>query len=66
MLEGKIIVEGRDSKPIDVENLFYYEHDLPPNHRIIHTYDDETTQSRPDRLTIYVDRENIFLNAFCM
>ncbi|KAJ2448686.1 hypothetical protein EV183_005310 [Coemansia sp. RSA 2336] len=66
MLEGKIIVEGRDRKPMDVENLFYYEHDLPPNHRIIHTYDDESTQSRPDRLTIYVDRENIFLNAFCI
>ncbi|KAJ2342648.1 hypothetical protein GGF43_005878 [Coemansia sp. RSA 2618] len=66
MLEGKIIVEGRDKKPLGVESPFMYEHDLPPNHRIIHTYDDEVSSERPDRLTIYVDRENIFMNAFCM
>ncbi|KAJ2756189.1 hypothetical protein IWQ56_006353, partial [Coemansia nantahalensis] len=65
MLEGRILVEGRDAKPLDIENLFMYEHDLPPNHRIVHTYDREATDRRPDRLTIYVDRENIFLNAFC-
>ncbi|KAJ2559695.1 hypothetical protein GGH12_005286 [Coemansia sp. RSA 1822] len=41
MLEGKIIVEGLDKKPMDVESLFVYEHDLPPNHRIMHIYDDE-------------------------
>ncbi|KAJ2473962.1 hypothetical protein GGI02_000480 [Coemansia sp. RSA 2322] len=66
MLEGKIIVEGRDRKPLDIENLWFSEHDLPPNHRIIHTYDDEVTGRRPDRLTIYVDRENIFMSAYCM
>ncbi|KAJ2363900.1 hypothetical protein H4S01_004056, partial [Coemansia sp. RSA 2610] len=66
VLEGKILVEGRDAKPVDVESLFVYEHDLPPNHRIIHTFDDEVADRRPDRLTIYVDRENIFLNAFCI
>ncbi|KAJ2399594.1 hypothetical protein GGI23_002564 [Coemansia sp. RSA 2559] len=65
-LEGRIIVEGRDSKPLDIESTFIYEHDLPPNHRIVHPYDPEATDRRPDRLTIYVDRENIFLNAFCM
>ncbi|KAJ2780278.1 hypothetical protein H4R18_003552 [Coemansia javaensis] len=65
MLEGKIIVEGRDPKPIDVEDLFMYEHDLPANHRIIHPFDRESTDRRPDRLTVYVDREGIFLNAFC-
>ncbi|KAJ2704480.1 hypothetical protein H4R19_005230, partial [Coemansia spiralis] len=41
MLEGKILVEGRDSKPMDIENLFMYEHDLPANHRIVHQYDRE-------------------------
>ncbi|KAJ1730367.1 hypothetical protein LPJ72_004512 [Coemansia sp. Benny D160-2] len=66
VLEGKIIVEGRDAKPLDIESLFVREHDLPPNHRIIHAYDAEVTDRRPDRLTIYVDRENIFLNAFCI
>ncbi|KAJ1998848.1 hypothetical protein H4R26_005301, partial [Coemansia thaxteri] len=66
MLEGKIIVEGRDRKPLDIENLWFSEHDLPPNHRIIHTYDDEVTGRRPDRLTIYVDRENIFMSAYCI
>ncbi|KAJ2225574.1 hypothetical protein H4R99_004900 [Coemansia sp. RSA 1722] len=65
MLEGRIIVEAKDKKPIDIENLFFYERDLPPNHRIIHTYDDEVTDRRPDRLSIYVDRENIFLSAYC-
>ncbi|KAJ1793798.1 hypothetical protein LPJ59_004677, partial [Coemansia sp. RSA 2399] len=63
---GRIVVEGRDSKPLDIESTFIYEHDLPPNHRIVHPYDSEATDRRPDRLTIYVDRENIFLNAFCM
>ncbi|KAJ2600149.1 hypothetical protein H4R99_003438 [Coemansia sp. RSA 1722] len=63
MLEGRIIVEAKDKKPIDIENLFFYERDLPPNHRIIHTYDDEVTDRRPDRLSIYVDRENIFLTG---
>ncbi|KAJ2124924.1 hypothetical protein IW147_001310 [Coemansia sp. RSA 720] len=58
MLEGKIIVEGLDKKPMDVESLFVYEHDLPPNHRIMHIYDDEVASGRkPDRLTIYVDHE---------
>ncbi|KAJ2660252.1 hypothetical protein IW148_003850 [Coemansia sp. RSA 1199] len=67
MLEGKIIVEGLDKKPMDVESLFVYEHDLPPNHRIMHIYDDEVASGRkPDRLTIYVDRENIFQSAYCI
>ncbi|KAJ1852645.1 hypothetical protein LPJ73_002787 [Coemansia sp. RSA 2703] len=61
MLEGRILVEGRDAKPLDIESL----HDLPANHRIVHTYDDEATDRRPDRLTVYVDRENIFLGAYC-
>ncbi|KAJ1722180.1 hypothetical protein LPJ53_003383 [Coemansia erecta] len=65
MLEGRIVVEGRDAKPLDIESPFFCEHDLPPNHRIIHTYDDEATDRRPDRLSIYVDRENIFLGAYC-
>ncbi|KAI8320036.1 hypothetical protein GQ54DRAFT_298908 [Martensiomyces pterosporus] len=65
MLEGKIIIEGREARPIDIENLVFYEHDMPPNHRIIHVYDDEVLDRHPDRLSVYVDRENIFVSAYC-
>ncbi|KAJ2840452.1 hypothetical protein FBU31_000396, partial [Coemansia sp. 'formosensis'] len=65
MLEGKIILEGHDRKPLDIESLIFHENDLPPDHRILHVYDDEVAGHRPDRLTIYVDRENIFMSAYC-
>lgn len=65
MLEGKLIVEGKDKKPISLEDPSFFEHDLPYNHRIIHAYDDIDLGRNTERLTIYVDRENIFLNAFC-
>ncbi|KAJ2493563.1 hypothetical protein IWW37_000429 [Coemansia sp. RSA 2050] len=66
MLEGRILLEAHDRKPLDIESLSFNVHDLPPNHRIIHVYDDEVADHRPDRLTIYVDRENIFMSAYCM